>query len=526
MAKVLVTDSVSEKAVEILKKEGIEVDVVPTLEKSVLIEKIKDYEGLVVRSATKVTRDVISATQKMVVIGRAGAGLDNIDAEAASEKGIIVMNTPGGNTIAAAEHTIAMLLSLSRKIPQANYSMKNGKWEKNKFMGVEVLNKTIGVIGLGRIGTEVAKRALGMKMHVIAYDPFINQEGARKLGIELVELDEVFKRSDFITIHTPFSKETKALIGEKAFASMKNGVRIVNCARGGIVDENALYNAIVSGKVAGAALDVFEKEPPGENPLLGLEQVITTPHLGAATEEAQVSVAIEIAEQIADVLIRGIVRNAVNVPSVEPETLKELNPYLNLAEKMGSFLAQISDGRMLEVEINYAGEVTEYPVSPLTVNLLKGILNKILQDTVTDINAPFLAKQRGIKVVEMTSSQSEDYSSLITAKLVCDKGSFSVGGTLFIKKEPRIVRIDGFTLEAIPSGWMMVYSNIDVPGVVGKIGTIFGKNKINIAGMQLGRERPGGKAVSIINVDSFIPDSVMEEIRSLPDIVYAKLVNL
>ncbi len=437
------------------------------------------------------------------------------------------MNTPGANTIAVAEHTVGLLLALARKLPQAHGALKGGRWEKERFAGVELYGKVLGIIGLGRIGSEVARRALGLRMQVIAYDPYLTAEAAHKIGVEIVELEELFARADFISVHTPLTKETRDFLGPGEFAKMKEGVRLINCARGGVINEAALVEAIRNGKVSGAALDVFEQEPlPPDHPLLALEQVIITPHLAASTEEAQDQVALAIAHQIADVLVRGITRNAVNVPSVDVETYKELAPYLTLAEKLGSFLAQLAEGRMREVRIEYAGEVTGLNTDILTVTFLKGLLTAILEENVTDVNAPHLAKARGIRVVETSTAESEDYASLIAAELVTDKGTWRVAGTLFHKREPRIVRIDGYPLEALPSGWMLIFSNLDVPGVIGRIGTLCGRHQVNIAGMQLGRERRGGRAVSILNLDDPVPEPVLAEIRAMPDIVFAKLIKL
>lgn len=527
MKRVLVTDHLQEVGVEALRREGLEVDAVPPLPEDELCQRIGRYEGLIVRSATKVTARVIEAGRNLRVVGRAGTGVDNIDVDAASRRGIIVMNTPGANTIAAAEHTLALLLTLARKIPEAHRALLERKWERERFVGVEVYGKTLGVIGLGRIGTEVARRAFGLRMQVIAYDPYLSAEVAQRLGVELTDLPEFFRRSDFITVHTPLTAETRNFIGAEEIAQMKAEVRLINCARGGVINEQALAHAILSGRVAGAAVDVFEKEPPWDSPLLGLSQVITTPHLGASTEEAQTGVALAIAQQVADALIRGIVRNAANVPSVEPEILKELQPYLTLAEKMGSFLGQLADGRMAELRLAYAGEVASLSTAPLTVSVLKGLLAPILgEGQVTDVSAPYLARERGLKITETVTQESEDYASLLTAELRTDKGGQEIAGTIFHKREPRIVRIDGYALEAAPAGWMLVFSNRDVPGVIGQIGTIFGSHQINIAGMRLGRERPGGRAVSILNLDGPVPDPVLQEIRNLSTIVTAKLVHL
>jgi D-3-phosphoglycerate dehydrogenase / 2-oxoglutarate reductase len=524
--RVLVTDSLQEVGVEALRAEGLEVDVVPTLPPAELARRIGPYAGLIVRSASKVTAEVVAGAASLEVIGRAGVGLDNVDVEAASRRGIVCMNTPGGNTIAAAEHTMALLLAMARRLPQAHAHLKGGKWERERFVGTEVYGKTLGVVGLGRIGAEVARRAQGFAMTVIAYDPYLGQEVAQRLGVELTDLDGLYRRADFITVHVPLTKDTRALIGADELAKMKDGVRIVNCARGGIVEEAALAAAIQAGKVAGAALDVFEQEPPWGTPVLDLDGVVVTPHLGAATEEAQTAVAVAIAQQVADLLLRGIVRNAVNAPSVDPEVLKELAPYLTLAAKLGSFLGQVAQGRMAEVTLRYAGEVASFAVQPLTVTFLRGLLAVILEETVTDVNAPFLARQRGLRVVETRTSVSEDYASLLSATLATDAGTWQVAGALFHKKEPRIVQVDGYGIEAHAAGWMLVFSNDDVPGVIGQIGTVFGRHGINIAGMQLGRERPGGRAVSILNLDSPVPDHVLAEIRGLANIRSATMVRL
>ncbi len=527
MKKVLVTDGLHEVGVAALRKEGLQVETAPTLTDDELCRRVTGCHGLIVRGATKVTASVLEVGRELVVVGRAGAGVDNIDVEAASQRGVIVMNTPGANTIAVAEHTVGLLLALARKLPQAHSALKEGRWEKERFAGVELYGKVLGILGLGRVGSEVARRTLGLRMQVIAYDPYLTAEAARKLGVELVELDELLARADFISVHTPLTKETRNFVGPGEFARMKDGVRLINCARGGVIDEAALVEAIRSGKVAGAALDVFAQEPlPPDHPLLALEEVVATPHLAASTEEAQAQVALAIAHQIADVLVRGITRSAVNVPSVDAETYEALAPYLTLVEKLGSFLAQLAEGRMRDVRLECAGEVTGLNTDILTVTFLKGLLTAILEENVTDVNASYLAKARGIRVTETSTAESEVYASLITAGLVTDKGSWQVAGTLFHKREPRIVRIDGYSLEALPAGWMLVFSNLDVPGVVGRIGTLCGRHQINIAGMQLGRERRGGRAVSVLNLDDPVPEPVLAEIRTMPDIVFAKLIKL
>lgn len=525
--RVLVSDSLAEEGIEVFRRaEGVDVDVETGLSPEELKAVIVDYDAIAIRSGTKLTAEIIEAAERLKVIGRAGIGVDNVDLDAATRKGIVVMNTPEGNTITTAEHTISMLLALARRIPQATASVKAGKWEKKRFMGTEVFNKTLGIIGMGRIGKIVADRAHGLHMNVIAYDPFLSPEVVTKLGVEMVNLDELLARSDFITVHTPKTKETINLIDEKAFQKMKKGVYILNCARGGIINEAALYHALISGKVAGAALDVFEKEPPQDNPLIGLEQVICTPHLGASTEEAQVNVAVAVAEQIVDFLVRGTVRNAVNVPSVSAEILPHIRPYLHLAEKLGSFAAQVIQGGVKEVHLQYTGDVAQYGVGPITSALLKGFLSPILSGNINFVNAPLLAKARGIKVTESVTEKHEDYTNLITIRAVSDREELSVSGALLGKRNPRILRIDNFLVEAVPEGNILFIYNEDRPGVIGNIGTTLGRNKINIGMMQFGRDRLGGMAVSLLHLDDPIEKSVLEEIQGLEHIVRVIQVEL
>jgi D-3-phosphoglycerate dehydrogenase len=525
--RVLVADALQAVGVDALRKHGLEVDVAGSLDERALIARIADYEGLIVRSATKVTRAVIAAAARLEVVGRAGAGVDTIDVDAATERGIIVMNTPGGNTTAVVEHTMGLLLAMARRLPLADASLKAGRWEKSRLQGVELFGKTLGILGLGRIGSEVARRALAFRMQVIGYDPYLTRAAAERLGVESVELDELLGRSDFITIHTPLTGDTRHLLGEAELARTKPGVRLINCARGGIIDETALAQALASGRVGGAAIDVFEQEPPpADHPLLRFEQVVVTPHLGAATDEAQAAVALAIADQVADVLVRGIVANAVNLPAMDAETLREQAPYAGLAAAMGRFLAQMAEGRMAEARLTYAGDVSERPTAALTLAFLRGLLGTILAEHVTDVNAMLIAKSRGLRVTETSTTESADYASLVTAELRTDRGVSSVAGALFHRREPRFVAIDGFSLEAVPHGWMLVFANQDVPGVVGRIGTLCGRYGINIAGMQLGRERRGGRAVSILNLDDPMPPAALEEIRAMPDIVLARLVRL
>ncbi|MBI4391714.1 MAG: phosphoglycerate dehydrogenase [candidate division NC10 bacterium] len=525
--RILVTDNLAPRGLEVLRHSpGFALDVKNRLTPEELLRCIGDYDALVVRSATKVTAEVLAAGTRLKVVGRAGVGVDNIDLEAATARGVVVMNAPSGNTVTTAEHTIAMLLALAKNIPQATMSLKQGRWEKSRFLNVELFNKVLGVIGLGRVGSEVARRAKALAMRVIAYDPFISREVAAPLGVELVELEEVFRRSDFLSVHVPFGPDTRNLIDGKAIATMKRGVRIINCARGGIVDEQALYEALRSGQVAGAAFDVFVNEPAADSPLLGLDNFICTPHLGSATEEAQENVAIAIAEQVVDFLEQGVVRNAVNAPSIDPELLAKIKPYFTLAEKMGRLCSQLSEGRMQEIRIAYQGEVASVNTAPLTAAVVKGLLDPILSGSVNVVNALPFAKQRGVKVVESKTSEEGDYASLITVTIGTDKDPTAVAGALFQRSQPRVVRINEFSLEAIPEGYLLVFSNMDVPGVIGRIGTLLGKNRVNIAGMQLGRTHPGGRAVSVVNVDTPIPPPVMEEIRRMPDIVFAKLVHV
>ena len=524
--RVLVTDNLSAKGVELLRQSpGVEVEVGSGLPAEALKAHLAEADALIVRSATRVSADLLAAAPRLRVIGRAGVGVDNVDQEAATARGIVVMNTPGGNTVSAAEHTLAMLLSLAKHIPQATASMKAGKWEKSRFRSVELAGKTLGVIGLGRIGTEVAKRAKAFNMHVLVYDPFLAAPTAQALGVELAELPEVLRLADFLTLHTPLTPETTNLIRAETIARMKDGVRIVNCARGGIVNEADLHAALVSGKVAGAALDVFSREPITESPLFGLPSFISTPHLAAASEEAQEAVAVEIAQQVVDYLTRGIIRNAVNAPSIPLELLRTLQPYLTLAEKLGRLTSQLAEGRLAEIHLAYRGEIGELNCVPLTVAAVKGILDPT-HDSVNMVNALTIAKARGIRVTETKSSEPSDFSGLIGITLRTDKGRIETAGTVFNGLDPRVVQIDDLRLEAVLEGYLLVFSNLDVPGVIGRIGTLLGQSGVNIAGMRLGRERRGGRAVSVVNVDDAIPAPILDEVRRLPNIVYAKLVRV
>ncbi|MXX11562.1 MAG: phosphoglycerate dehydrogenase [Nitrospira sp. SB0677_bin_15] len=524
---ILVSDSLSPRGVAVLEQGGFHVDVKTKLPKEQLLEEIKAYDGIVVRSGTKVTAEVIEAGSRLKIIGRAGTGLDNVDCEAATRRGIVVMNTPGGNTITTAEHTIAMLVSMSRRIPQAVVSTKAGKWEKSKFMGTELYNKTLGLVGLGQIGTYVTKLAQGLAMQVIGYDPYLSPGRARELGIQTVALDELFRRADFISVHTPLTNETRSLINAQAIRQMKDGVMIVNCARGGIIHEEDMYEALKSKKVAAAAFDVFEEEPvKPDHPLLTLDNFICTPHIGASTEEAQESVAVSIAEQFVDYFEKGVARGAVNIPSVPPDALLQLQPYLGLAERMGLFQAQLIDEGIEEVTVEYRGEVTEFSLVPLTVAVLKGLLTPILHNTVNAVNAPFIAKQRGIEVKEVKWSDAGDYTSLIRLHVKAGAQMHQLAGTLYNKKDARIVETNAYGVEVVPEGHMLLIQNVDRPGVIGTVGRILGEHGINIARMQCSRAQKGSNALLILGLDAPPPLHVQDNIKRESDIVSTRLVDL
>ncbi|MDD5232225.1 MAG: phosphoglycerate dehydrogenase [Syntrophales bacterium] len=520
MYKVLVSDTLAEEGIEIFRKApDVEVDVMTNLTPDELKGVIKDYDALAIRSATKVTAEIIAAAKKLRVIGRAGIGLDNVDAGAASKRGIVVMNTPGGNTITTGEHTIAMMFAIARQIPQATISMKSGKWQKNKFMGAEVYNKTLGIIGIGRVGSIVADRALGLKMNVLAFDPFISPDAAAKMGISLVTLDELLAKAHFISVHTPLTKETRGIINATAFKKMRDGVFVINCARGGIIKERDLLDALNSGKVAGAALDVFEEEPTKNADLVNHPNVISTPHLGASTDEAQKNVAIAIAEQITDYLCTGEIRNAVNFPSVSAELLAVIQPYVTLAEKLGAFQAQIVSGGIKEVHVEYSGEILNSSVAPITISLLKGLLTPVLKENINYINAPVIAKERGIRVIESRSSEVKDFTSMIAVTLKTSKETRFAAGAIFGRQDPRIVRIDKFTMEVIPEGNMLVLYNCDRPGVIGNVGMTLGNNNINIARLQLSRQQVDGKALIVLSTDSSVPEKVIADLQKLPNVL-------
>jgi D-3-phosphoglycerate dehydrogenase len=525
--KILISDSLAQKGVELLQSvPEFEVDFKPGLSEEALKDAISDAEALIIRSATKVTADVIEAAPRLRVVGRAGIGLDNVDIPAASKRGIVVMNTPEGNVVTTAEHTIAMLMALSRNIHQATTSMKTGRWEKKRFLGQEVFHKTLGIIGIGRIGRIVAELALGLRMRVIAFDPHLDSETIQRLGVAAVDLEELLSRSDYITVHTPLTRDTKGLLNREAFAKMKDGVMIINCARGGIVDEQALCEAITSGKVAGGALDVFEKEPPGDSALLKMDQIICTPHLGASTGEAQENVAVGIAEQIKEFLLAGGIRNAVNTPQISCELMSEICHYLTLAERLGSFLGQVTQGAMKEVTIEYRGGVSQLDTAPITLSALKGLLEPILQHEVNYVNAPILAKERGILVKDSRSEEAQDYLNLISIRVKSTAEETLASGTLFGKKEPRLVRFNDTSLEADIRGNLVLIYNEDVPGTFGSIGTCFGKHNINISMWKAGQIVKTGENVLLLRVDSLVAEEAMEDLMELPNVNSVQLLEI
>ena len=525
--KVLVSDPLADEGLSILR-EHCDVDVRTDLPEDDLVRLIGDYDALVVRSGTTVTARIIDAGKRLKIIGRAGVGVDNIDVGAATRRGIPVVNSPEGNTLAATEHTMAMMLALARNIPQADASLKQKQWKRSKFMGVELNGKTLGIVGLGRIGREIAKRANAMDMKCIAYDPFITKERAAQMGVELMALDDVIRHADVITVHTPLTPETTHLINAGKFAMMKKGVRIINCARGGIIDEKALYDAIKAGKVAGAALDVFEDEPPLSSPLLDLENVIVTPHLGASTVEAQLNVAVSVANQVVGFIRGEQPKYAVNAPMVPAEYAERMEPFAVLTEKMGRFLIQLVEGRLESLEITYGGELSSLGPNTrfLTRIALKGLMDPILQMPVNIINAEVIAKERGITIRETFTDDAAGFRNLITIRVKSDKMEETMAGTVFTRDRIRIVALGGYTMDMIPEGFVIVSRHMDRPGVIGRASTILGEAKINIAGMQVGRIKQGEEAIMVLNVDSEVPPPVMEEIREKVGIFTAKFAKI
>ena len=527
MNRVLVSDLLSQQGLDVLTESSdFEVDVILDLSHKELLDRIADYQALLIRSATKVTAEVIEAATQLKVIGRAGVGVDNIDVQAATRNGILVVNTPTGNTIAAAEHTIAMLLALARNIVPAGISLRNKTWQRNAFIGVELYGKIFGTIGLGRIGREVTKRVQAFSMQVIAYDPYISASAAEKIGIRLVDRETLFQESDYISVHTHLNAETYHSIGVSEFALMKPSCRLINCARGGIIDEDALYHALKTGELAGAALDVFENEPATDTPLLDLENVLALPHLGASTSEAQEHVAIEVAQQVRNALHGQPVANAVNQPKIDPRTLDILGPYLELAERIGGFHAQIVEGQIAAIKIHYNGSLFQKEdVTPVTVALQKGLLAPVLAN-VNYVNAPFLIKQRGISITETKSESDANFANSIAITVVTDKGESVIEGTAFGKKDIRIVRIDQLHINVRPTGCILLIYNSDQPGMIGLMGTILGDHNINIADMTVGRSRLWELAVTLINVDSPVPRHVLQTIASQKKIDFVKQVFL
>ncbi len=528
MVKILVADPISESGLQVLRDHSqFTLETKLKLPAEDLKKAVADVEAIMVRSETQITADVLAAGKKIKIVGRAGVGVDNIDVAAASRQGVIVVNVPGGNTISAAEHTMALMLSMARNIPQASASVKAGEWKRPQFTGTELQGKTLGLIGLGRIGREVAKRAQSFEMRVIGFDPYASEEYAKNFNITLASLDEIYAQADFISVHVPLNDSTRHLFNAQTMAKLRPGVRLINCARGGIIEESALADALRSGQVKAAALDVFESEPPSkDNPLLGLPNIILTPHLGASTEEAQVKVAHELAEIVRDFFLTGAVRNAVNLPSIDAKEYKELEPYILLSEKLGKFVAQMFTTAVKELQLTYAGEISQKNTTPLTLALLKGFLGSILDVDVNVVNAPHLAKERGLKYSETKTSQPEHYTSLITLRAVSDSSKLSVSGTLLGRNNPRIVSIDEMTVDVNPEGAMVIYTNIDRPGVIGHVGTVLGQNKINIAAMQVGRKSSGGEAVTVVNVDSEVPPPVLNQLKEFTGITRIKCVTL
>ncbi|HEX8474022.1 MAG TPA: phosphoglycerate dehydrogenase [Pyrinomonadaceae bacterium] len=526
--KILVSDDVIESGLEPLRAAGFVVEKKTGLKPDELVEALRDCDGLVVRSETKVTAQLMDAATRLRVVGRAGVGVDNIEVAAATARGIVVMNAPDGNTMTTAEHTIALLLALARRVPQSNASLKAGRWERKKFVGVELRGKTLGIVGLGRIGRVVASRARAFEMKVVAYDPFVVPEQSGDFELELASLEDVCSRADFLTVHTPLTPETRGIIGARELAQMKHNVSIINCARGGLVDEPALYAAIKEGRVAGAAFDVFEKEPPpAEHPLLSLDEVIVTPHLGASTKEAQEGVAVTVAEQMRDYFLTGALNGAVNVPTLDATELHALEPYLVLAERLGRFQAQLVDEAVREIGIEYAGDVAEMDAAPVTRSFLAGLLRDV-SARVNVVNALLIAEERGIDVIDSYKhGATGEMIPAMRTRVVTTGGEHVVSGALFgTRGDGRITEIDGFRIEAIPSSNMLLTRSNDVPGVIGRLGTTFGKHGVNISQFHLGRRERGGEAMSVIEADHPVDDATLAELRSFPEVISARRIQL
>jgi len=523
MPKVLISDKMDPRAAEIFRERGVEVDEITGKTPDELKAIIGQYDGLAIRSSTKVTKEILEAATNLKVVGRAGIGVDNVDIPAASAKGVVVMNTPFGNSITTAEHAIALMFALARDLPEADKSTQAGKWEKNRFMGVEVTNKTLGLIGAGNIGSIVADRAIGLKMKVVAFDPFLTPERAVELGVEKVELDELLKRADFITLHTPLTDSTRNILSKENLAKTKKGVRIINCARGGLIDEAALKEGLDSGHIGGAALDVFVTEPAKESPLFGTPNFISTPHLGASTTEAQVNVAIQVAEQMADFLVSGGVTNALNMPSLSAEEAPKVKPYLALAEKLGSLVGQLAHDNLTKISIEVEGAAAELNLKPITGAVLAGLM-RVYSDTVNMVNAPYLAKERGLDVREVRHDREGDYHTLVRVSVQTSQGERSVAGTLFANSLPRLVEIFGIKVEADLSDRMLYVVNEDAPGFIGRLGTALGEAGVNIGTFHLGRRNAGGEAVLLLSVDQPV-DGALEKVKALPGVKTVKALD-
>lgn len=527
MYKVLITDPLSEFGIQqLLDASDVEVVRKTNLSPSDLLDMIGDYDALLVRSQTQVTADVFAAGKNLKAVGRAGVGVDNIDINAATQAGVPVINAPDGNTISTAEHSFAMLMAVARNIPQAHKKLTDGNWDRKSFQGVELNKKVLGVIGMGRIGTEVAKRAKAFGMTVLGYDPFMTEERAQKLGVTHATVDDICRQADFITVHTPLTKETRHIISSREFAKMKDGVRLINCARGGIIDEKALYEAIVTGKVAGVALDVYEEEPPVDNPLIGLPQVVSTPHLGASTVEAQENVAVDVSEEILKVLRGQPFKNAVNLPSIPADVMEKVQPYFTLGEKLGHFLAQVTVGSISEIEIKYSGELTDVDTSPLTRTVLKGVLSFRLGEEVNYVNAPILAKARDITVTERKASQNRGFTNLLTVSLKTSQETRTVAGTRLNGYGARIVKIDEYAIDVAPEGYLLYIHHNDRPGVIGRVGSILGTNDVNIATMQVGRRDIGGDAIMMLSVDKPLTAELLDTMGELPEVKSVTQIEL
>jgi len=524
--KVLVSDPIAEEGIAILRQH-VAVDVRTGLRADELAGIIGEYDGLVVRSETKVTAPILEAATRLQVVGRAGVGVDNIDVEAATRRGVVVLNAPAGNTVTTAEHTIAMMFALARNLPQAYSSLKAGQWQRSKFVGTELRNKVLGIVGLGRVGTEVARRVQGLEMRVLAYDPYVSLEHARSVGAEVSDLERVLREADFLTVHTPLTDETKALVGTRELAMMKPTARVVNCARGGIIDEDALCAAVAEGRIAGAALDVFRQEPlPGDSALLKSDRIVVTPHLGASTEEAQVQVAIDVADQVLAVLRGQSARYAVNMPLVPAEAMGVLAPYVQVCISLGELLSQLMETQIQGLTLTYAGDIAEYDTSVLTANVLKGLLKRVIEEPVNLVNAYTIARSRGLRITEERGSLAEAYHNLVTVVAHGTDRELAVAGTT-ARGESHVVMIDGYWVDLVPNdGYWLVSNNVDRPGMIGRIGTILGQADVNISMMQVGRAQPRGKVLMVLGLDEPIPGPALDDIRSIPDIYTARVVKL